>query len=82
MGVSRAAPLPRSEPKEVIVSHASVTVDQWVELFRAIGLEEETMHKWHVEFERRYPEGHQGFLEWLNLPAGRIAEIRKSSATP
>lgn len=58
----------------------NVTVDQWVELFRAIGLEEPDMHKWHVEFEQRYPDGHQGFLEWLRLPAERIEGIRQRSA--
>lgn len=58
----------------------NVTVDQWVELFRAIGLDEPDMHKWHTEFERRYPDGHQGFLEWLQLPAPRIADIRRQSA--
>ena len=59
---------------------AHVTVDQWTELFRAIGLEDPEMHKWHTEFERRYPDGHQGFLEWLQLPDDRIAEIRRKSA--
>ena len=58
----------------------NVTVDQWVEMFRAIGLNDGQMHQWHAEFERRFPEGHQGFLEWLNLPAERIAGIRQRSA--
>jgi hypothetical protein len=62
------------------MSQASVTVDQWVGLFRAIGVKDADMHKWHVEFERRYPGGHQGFLEWLGLPAERIATIRMDSA--
>ncbi len=58
----------------------NVTVDQWTEMFRAIGLEDADMHKWHEEFERRHPDGHQGFLEWLELPAERIARIRRNSA--
>jgi hypothetical protein len=62
------------------VGQTSVTVEQWVELFRAIGLKDADMHKWHAEFERRFPEGHQGFLEWLGLPASRIAEVRLGSA--
>ncbi len=57
-----------------------MNVDRWVELFRAIGLEEADMHRWHAEFEQRYPEGHQSFLEWLQLPAERITEIRSTSA--
>ena len=56
-----------------------VTVDQWTELFRVIGLDDPQMHRWHAEFEQRYPEGHQGFLEWLRLPESRIAEIREKS---
>ena len=59
----------------------SVTVDQWVEMFRAIGLEESQMHSWHAEFERRFPDGHQGFLEWLELSPERIAGIRERSGT-
>jgi hypothetical protein len=58
-----------------------VTVAEWVEMFRAIGLSEEQMHRWHEEFERRHPEGHQGFLEWLQLPADRIVDIRRDSAS-
>ncbi len=57
----------------------AVTVDQWVEMFRAVGLSEDQMHAWHREFERRHPEGHQGFLEWLGLPTERIVDIRRSS---
>ncbi len=58
----------------------SVTVDQWVEMFRAIGLTDDQMHRWHSEFERRHPQGHQSFLEWLGIPAERIGEIRQQSA--
>jgi len=54
-----------------------MTVDQWVELFREIGLDDATMRRWHELFEERYPEGHQSFLEWLGLPEERIAGIRK-----
>ena len=57
-----------------------MNVDQWVELFRAIGLKDADMHKWHAEFERRYPEGHQSFLEWLSMPAEKIAEVRRKAA--
>ncbi len=56
---------------------AKVTVEEWVARFRAIGLDEAAMEKWHRLFERENPAGHQSFLEWLGLPAERIAEIRK-----
>jgi len=58
----------------------NVTVEQWVAMFRTVGLTDDDMHKWHAEFERRHPDGHQGFLQWLGLPEERIARIRQDSA--
>ncbi len=59
---------------------ANVTVEEWVARFKAIGLDQAAMEKWHRLFEQENPAGHQSFLEWLGLPAERIAEIRKASA--
>lgn len=56
-----------------------VNMDEWVALFRAIGLDEAKMKQWHGLFEQRHPEGHEGFLQWLDLPATDIARIRASS---
>ena len=53
-----------------------VTVNEWVAMFREIGLDEETMKRWHSVFETRYPQAHQSFLEWLGLEQGQIEEIR------
>ena len=50
--------------------------ENWVLLFREIGLDDETMIKWHRLFEARYPQGHQSFLEWLNIPQEEIGQIR------
>jgi hypothetical protein len=54
-----------------------VTVDEWVKRLRAIGLDDAAMRNWHSMFESENPEGHQSFLEWLGLPAEKIAEIRQ-----
>lgn len=54
----------------------AVSKEQWITLFREIGLNDATMKKWHQVFEARFPEGHQSFLEWLQLPAEDIAKIR------
>ncbi len=54
----------------------TVTVDEWVRRFRAIGLDDAAMKKWHRLFEEENPEGHQSFLEWLGLPADKISGIR------
>ena len=59
---------------------SNLSVEQWIDMFRAIRLSEEQMHHWHSEFEARHPESHQSFLEWLNLPAERIEEVRRKSA--
>ena len=56
-----------------------MNVDKWVEVFRATGLDEAMMHNWHREFEHRYPEQHESFLKWLNLPSDDILAIRKKS---
>lgn len=53
-----------------------VTVEEWTQRFRDIGLDDAAMEQWHRLFERENPEGHQSFLEWLGLTADRISEIR------
>jgi hypothetical protein len=58
------------------MSIISMNKDQWVELFREIGLDEECMRRWHQVFEARYPSQHQAFLEWLGISADEIGRIR------
>ncbi len=50
--------------------------ENWIGLFRTIGLSDEMMKQWHQEFEAKYPEHHQSFLEWLNIPKDEIESIR------
>jgi len=52
-------------------------LDEWVRRFRAVGLDDAAMKKWHGLFEKEDPEGHQSFLEWLGIPSEKIAEIRQ-----
>lgn len=56
-----------------------MNVEQWVEVFRATGLDEGMMRGWHREFERRYPEQHESFLKSLNLSSDDVLSIRKAS---
>ena len=63
------------------MSGASFDVNDWVAIFREIGLDEPTMHRWHAIFEGRAPEAHQSFLEWLHVPAQEIERIRTESRT-
>ena len=54
-------------------------VDQWVEMFDAVGLDETGRHKWHQVFEQRHPQAHQRFLEWLGLDAPTIKRVRSKN---
>jgi len=56
-----------------------VSVNDWVAMYQEIGLDEAKMKQWHRVFEARHPAGHQGFLEWLGLPAKEIDRIRAAS---
>ena len=58
------------------MSNDVMTKEKWVLLFKEIGLDEATMTQWHHEFEARYPDGHQSFLEWLNIDENEIRRIR------
>jgi hypothetical protein len=58
------------------MNSSRVNKEQWVEMFRTIGLDDSTMNQWHRVFEQRDPEGHQAFLEWLDIPSSEIEEIR------
>jgi hypothetical protein len=58
------------------MAQVTLTKDQWIALFQAIGLSTETMKRWHQEFEARHPDQHQTFLEWLGIPEEEIRRIR------
>ena len=48
-------------------------------LLKADGLDESGMKKWHIEFERWSPEGHQDFLESIGMEKNQIKTIREWS---
>ena len=58
------------------MSNEVMNKENWVQLFREIGLDDATMRAWHQKFEARFPDGHQSFLEWLKIPEEEIKEIR------
>ncbi len=57
-------------------SSSTIGKNEWVDMFREIGLNEETMLDWHRVFESRHPDAHEQFLQWLGIPADEIADIR------
>ncbi len=58
---------------------ATIDVKEWVSMFREIGLDDAAMKKWHQIFERKYPESHQSFLEWLGVSPSEISRIRSEN---
>jgi hypothetical protein len=56
-----------------------VSKEEWVGMYRDIGLDHSKMEQWHKLFEARHPDGHQGFLEWLGIPPKEIDQIRAQS---
>lgn len=56
-----------------------VSKDEWVAMFRDIGLSEAQMSRWHHLFETRHPEAHGAFLASLGISVDEIARIRDAS---
>jgi MerR family transcriptional regulator, thiopeptide resistance regulator len=56
-----------------------VDVELWVEMMDAAGMDEDARRRWHTEFERRAPEGHQEFLLSLGIPADEVERIQRWS---
>lgn len=59
---------------------AAVDKEMFVEMLRAAGVDDDAMHRWHTEFERRAPEAHHAFLLSLGIPEKEALLIRKLSA--
>lgn len=56
--------------------NTAVGKEDWVALFQDIGLSKPDMERWHRLFEERHPDGHQAFLEWIQLPEEEIRSVR------
>ena len=63
-------------PSRRMIMQKNVNQEDWVAMFREIGLDDEAMKKWHQLFESRHPQGHAGFLNWLGLSSDEITSIR------
>jgi len=56
-----------------------ITKDQFVALLNEAGVSDSQKQRLHALFEQRHPDAHQGFLEFLGVPAQAIQEIRERS---
>jgi hypothetical protein len=54
--------------------------DLWVDMLRKAGMDENAMHQWHAEFEKRAPEEHHEFLISLGIPEEEVTQIRSWAA--
>lgn len=58
----------------------TLSKDTWSAMFRAIGLSDEEMRRWHANFEQNMPEAHADFLHSLGLDQEEIRRIRAWSS--
>ncbi|PTY03199.1 hypothetical protein DB347_22230 [Opitutaceae bacterium EW11] len=57
----------------------TITKDQFLTVLDDAGVTEEQRKKLHASFERRFPEAHQAFLEFLGFPPDKVKAIREQS---
>ena len=62
-----------------VVKTRVLTKEKWVAMLRAVGMSDDDMRDWHVEFERTAPEAHQDFLESIGISSDEINSIRELS---
>jgi DNA-binding transcriptional MerR regulator len=67
--------------RQVASGKRLISVDKklWVAMLRAAGMDQDARRRWHAEFERRAPDGHQEFLLSLGISADEVARIRSLS---
>jgi DNA-binding transcriptional MerR regulator len=63
------------------VPSGSVDKAGWTAMFRAIGLDDAAMRRWHAAFEADRPQAHAQFLASLGLAPEEVARIRAWSRT-
>lgn len=62
--------------KEGLAVPGPMNREIWTSLLTDSGFSEEDMRSWHQAFERRSPEKHRRFLEFLRIPRNEIELIR------
>lgn len=65
--------------KDLLKRAGVINKDTWIALLHKMGFDHMTSMKWHIEFERSFPEEHQLFLESLGLQPEEIKKIREWS---
>ena len=47
----------------------------WMQVLRDAGLDEDTMRRWHADFEQRSPQQHRAFLQTLGFTPEQIEKV-------
>ena len=53
--------------------------ENWVAMFKEVGISEPQMKSWHQFFEKKHPEDHEEFLKWLGISDSEVNSIRDSA---
>lgn len=56
-----------------------MTKEKWTAMLSNAGLDDEGMREWHRQYEQHSPQGHQLFLQSLNIDKEEIDSIRQWS---
>ncbi|MHB8918733.1 MAG: MerR family transcriptional regulator [Desulfocucumaceae bacterium] len=56
-----------------------INKETWTALLHSMGFDRLATWKWHVQFEKDFPEEHQLFLESLGLSTEEVRQIRERS---
>ena len=54
----------------------TLSKETWTAMFRAIGMSDDEMRRWHANFEKTMPDAHADFLHSLGLGGEEIRRIR------
>lgn len=64
------------EPETLAACSGPMDKQKWTRLLRSAGFTDGDMLRWHIEFERHWPEEHQKFLAILGIPPNEIEALR------
>jgi MerR family transcriptional regulator, thiopeptide resistance regulator len=59
----------------------TLTIEEFVAILEAAGVHAGLRAKFHQEFERKSPEAHQAFLQWLGATPEHAESIRQRFRT-
>lgn len=62
--------------ESMVRSCKTMNKDQWTNILKASGMNDDDMHRWHIEFESNLPEVHSDFLQSLGFGADDIKRIK------